>query len=468
MASLNGVELDLVPLLIGGQYTSSSPSVTFPVYSLEEKRDVYLAESANADAAIKAADAAWTAFGTWKKSSAVTRRKILLRYAELLRENEEELVKVQRLETSVIEMWARKNVHLAAGLIEEIAACITQLKGEIPQTETPSSMALAFTVPIGPVLSIAPWNSSVILGARSIATPVAAGCSVVFKASELCPKTHHLLVEIFRAAGLPGNVINVIQTRREDAVSVTEALISHPSIRKVEFIGSASVGRAIGQLGGKYLTPVLMELGGKGPAIVLADADLEDAAQKCVAGVIVIKSIAEKFKELLKKAASTFVTGSGISDRIISSSKAKLADAESKGAKFLIGGPEMASDTALIATILTEVTSGMQIFDEEAFGPSFSLYIAEDDRQAIEMANNTQYGLNAAVHSTNIQHALDVAKEIDTAQVHINSMTAHDEPTLPVGGMKGSGWGRNNALWGLKEFTEIKLITVSMKGNNFI
>ncbi|CAK7237915.1 hypothetical protein SEUCBS140593_010198 [Sporothrix eucalyptigena] len=430
MASLNGVELDLVPLLIGGQYTSSSPSVTFPVYSLEEKRDVYLAESANADAAIKAADAAWTAFGTWKKSSAVTRRKILLRYAELLRENEEELVKVQRLETSVIEMW----------------------------------------------------NSSVILGARSIATPVAAGCSVVFKASELCPKTHHLLVEIFRAAGLPGNVINVIQTRREDAVSVTEALISHPSIRKVEFIGSASVGRAIGQLGGKYLTPVLMELGGKGPAIVLADADLEDAAQKCVAGaflhhgqlcfsterVIVIKSIAEKFKELLKKAASTFVTGSGISDRIISSSKAKLADAESKGAKFLIGGPEMASDTALKATILTEVTSGMQIFDEEAFGPSFSLYIAEDDRQAIEMANNTQYGLNAAVHSTNIQHALDVAKEIDTAQVHINSMTAHDEPTLPVGGMKGSGWGRNNALWGLKEFTEIKLITVSMKGNNFI
>lgn len=122
------------------------------------------------------------------------------------------------------------------------------------------------------------------MGARSIATPVAAGCSVVFKASELCPKTHHMLVEIFHEAGLPTGVINVLQTRREDAAATTEALIAHPAIRKIEFVGSAGVGRAIGQLGGKYLKPVLMELGGKGPAIVLADANLEDAAQKCIAG----------------------------------------------------------------------------------------------------------------------------------------------------------------------------------------
>lgn len=128
------------------------------------------------------------------------------------------------------------------------------------------------------------WNSPVILGARSIATPVAAGCTVVFKASEACPKTHHLLVEVFKKAGLPDGVINVIQTRREEAAAVTEALVAHPAIRKVEFVGSAAVGKAIGQLGGKYLKPVLMELGGKGPAIVLADADLKGAAEKCVAG----------------------------------------------------------------------------------------------------------------------------------------------------------------------------------------
>lgn len=107
---------------------------------------------------------------------------------------------------------------------------------------------------------------------------------MVLKSSELCPKTHGLLYSIFVEAGLPKSVINVLQTRREDAPAVTEALIAHPAIRKVEFVGSAPVGRIIGQLGGKHLKPVLMELGGKGPAIVLADADLEDAAQKCIAG----------------------------------------------------------------------------------------------------------------------------------------------------------------------------------------
>lgn len=123
-----------------------------------------------------------------------------------------------------------------------------------------------------------------ILGGRAIVTPVAAGCTVVLKASELSPKTHHLLVQYFEEAGLPKGVINTLQTRREDAAAVTEALIAHPAVRKVEFIGSAGVGRIIGQLGGKYLKPVLMELGGKGPVIVLEDANLEDAARKSVAG----------------------------------------------------------------------------------------------------------------------------------------------------------------------------------------
>ncbi len=186
--------------------------------------------------------------------------------------------------------------------------------------------------------------------------------------------------------------------------------------------------------------------------------------------------------------APGFATGSGISDRIIGSSLAKLQDAGDKGARFLVGGPERASKSALKPTIVTGVTKTMHISDEEAFGPSFSLYVAEDDQEAIEMANDTQYGLNAAVHSTNMEHAIEVAKEIDTASIHINSMTAHDEreylpprvtiqpwpltdgstATLPVGGIKGSGWGRNNAMWGLNEFTEIKLITYNPRGNEFV
>ncbi|OCT50234.1 Vanillin dehydrogenase [Cladophialophora carrionii] len=482
MADTKKMELESVPLLINGKPTCSTPSAKFPVFSLDLGRDVHLAESADVQAATRAADASWIAFQSWKNSAAVTRRKILLRYAELLRGHEEDLVAVQRLETSVSELWARKNVRLPADLVEEVAACVTRLEGVIPQPQTASSMALVLPVPVGPVLSIAPWNSSVILGARSIATPVAAGCTVVFKASELCPKTHHMLVSILGEAGLPDGVVNVIQTARHDAATVTEALISHPAIKKVEFIGSASVGRAIGQLCGKHLKPILMELGGKGPVLVLADANLEDAAEKCVAGaflhhgqlcfsterVIVVESVAKRFQELLKQKAPNFPPGSGVSQQILGASLDKLRDAQQKGATFLVGGPEMASHSSLVPTIVTGVTKEMQVSDEEAFGPSFSLSVAKDDREAIQMANDTKYGLNAAIHSTNMQHALEVAREIDTAQIHINSMTAHDEPTLPVGGMKGSGWGRNNGLWGLREFTDVKVITFSPKGNDFV
>lgn len=128
------------------------------------------------------------------------------------------------------------------------------------------------------------WNSPLILGARNIATAVAAGCTVVFKVSENCPQLHHLLVQIFEDAGLPKGIINVIQANREMASEVTEAVIAHKAIRKVEFVGSASVGRAIGQLCSKYLKPIFMELGGKGPAIVLEDADLSAAAKRCIMG----------------------------------------------------------------------------------------------------------------------------------------------------------------------------------------
>lgn len=143
-----------------------------------------------------------------------------------------------------------------------------------------------------------------------------------------------------------------------------------------------------------------------------------------------IESVAAKFQEHVKRIATNFKTGSGVTSRIISASLDKLKDAERKGAKFLVGGPEYISQSALKPTIVIGVTKEMEIADEEAFGPSFSLYVAKNDKEAIEMANATKYGLNAAVHSTDMHHALEVAKEIDTAQIHVNSMTAHDERKL--------------------------------------
>lgn len=128
------------------------------------------------------------------------------------------------------------------------------------------------------------WNGAVVLPLRAICTALAAGCTVVVKASELCPQTHHLLRECFEDAGVPKGVVNMIQAQRNDAATVTEAIVSHKAVRKINFIGSATVGRNIGQLAARYLKPVLMELGGKGPAVVLADADLQKAAEMCAVG----------------------------------------------------------------------------------------------------------------------------------------------------------------------------------------
>lgn len=371
-------------------------------------------------------------------------------------------------------------------------------------------------------LRVSRWNSPVVLGARNIATAVAAGCTVVFKASENCPRLHHLLVELFEEAGLPKGVINVIQASREMASEVTEAVIAHRAIRKVEFVGSASVGRAIGQLCSKYLKPIFMELGGKGPAIVLDDADLAAAAKQCVLGgmslkpglqwfnaganfyfspiaflhhgqlcfsterIIVVDKVASEFRQLLVAEAESFPVTDGVSPRIVEASQKKLLDAETKGAVFLCGGADRLSQSKLRPTLLEGVTKDMDIYDEEAFGPSASLFIARDDNHAIEIANDSPYGLNAAIHTKDFDRAWRITQELDFGQVHVNNMTPHDErkpallilarfsllichaATFPIGGVKGSGWGRNNALWGLREFSETKLMTWSREGQKFI
>ena len=289
---------------------------------------------------------------------------------------------------------------------------------------------------------------------------LAAGCTVVFKASELCPRTHHFLAEVFAEAGLPKGALNVIQCRREDAPTVTECLVAHSAIRKVEFIGSPDVGRIIGQLGGKYLKPVLMELGGKCAAIVLDDARLEDAAEKCVRGgiytfnhpaalflglicaiafmhhgqicfsterIIVLESIADKFIELLKEKAHGFAPGSGVSAEVVRKAHDRLVEAEQKGATFILGGPKYTGPAELLPTIVTGVTKDMSMFDIESFGPSVSVYVVKDEDEAIRAANDSVYGLNASVHTTDMYRAIRVGRQLEFGQVHVNSPTPHNE-----------------------------------------
>ncbi len=299
----------------------------------------------------------------------------------------------------------------------------------------------------------------------------------MLKVSEQSPNTHHFLAELFHQAGLPSGVLNVIQTRREDAAAVTEAAIAHRYIRKVEFIGSAAVGSRIASLAGKYLKPTLMELGGKAAALVLEDADLHLAAQACVNGgymhsgqicfsterIIVNKAVVDAFIPILKETAAKWSPMEHISETGSNNTLRMLKDATSKGAKVLFGEVKLLGPTKLQPVVLTSLTKDMEIYDNESFGPVLGLYVVDTDEEAIELANSTKYGLSCAVFSKDIGKAMKVASRLEVGQTHINFPmgTGNDEATLGVGLSKASGWVKQNGSYGLDEFLELRTVTVT-------
>jgi acyl-CoA reductase-like NAD-dependent aldehyde dehydrogenase len=253
----------VVPIWVNGAALPLDSTKFIPVTSSASGKIVHYAQGASDQVAKQAADTAASAFRKWKVSNHVTRRELFLKVAAIYERRVEEIVRSEVLETSCTETYARFNVVLACRFLRESAGSITDaLRGDIPALEA-EGFGLVFKEAVGPVLIIPPWNSSIILSTRGVVAALAADCTVVLKSSELCPQTHLLMVEAFEEAGLPAGCLNSLQALREDAGVVTETLIAHPAIRKIEFIGSASVGSIIGQVAAKHLKPVLMELGGK-------------------------------------------------------------------------------------------------------------------------------------------------------------------------------------------------------------
>ena len=276
-----------------------------------------------------------------------------------------------------------------------------------------------------------------------MSSAIAAGCTVVLKASEQSPLTHSAIVDIYRDAGCPPGVLNSLQATREDAASITEALIADDRIRLIEFIGSAAVGKAIGATAAKYLKPVLMELGGKCPSIVLDDADLQKAAVLSAKGallnhgqicfgterIIVQRKVADEFIKKLVEVVESTPGGTAVSEKIAQTALDILQDAKDKGAKFLTGGPELASRNAVKPSLVlvdSKTTKDqLRIVDEESFGPSASVYIVDTDAEAVALANRSAYGLNATIHTKNMERAIRIARDLEYGQVHANSISVY-------------------------------------------
>lgn len=328
-------------------------------------------------------------------------------------------------------------------------------------------------------LTEASRNAPYILGTRSVVFPLAAGNTAVFKISELSPKTMWGIASVLTEAGLPAGVLNMIVHEPANAAAVTSALIANAHIKKINFTGSTGVGRIIGKLAGEHLKPVLLELGGKAPAIVWEDANLDLAALQCTLGaflnggqicmsterIIVHKNVAAEFEAKFTAAVGKIFPASGeapllIHQPAVEKNKGLLRDAKSKGASLLNGDVDdlEAEPTRMRPIIVKGVTTDMDLYRTESFGPSVALYEVETEEEALRIANDTEYGLTSAVFTEDLRRGLRIAKGIETGACHINSMSVHDEATLPHGGAKASGYGRFNSI-GLDEWLRTKTIT---------
>ena len=439
----------------------------------------------------RAADAADVAFSSWSKVGAFERREIFLRAADVMAERGDEAISALARETGAGRIFSEFNVALCIQVLREAAAAVTRPMGELLPTSIPGAYSMAQRVPFGVVGAISPWNAPLVLGIRSIAIPLAVGNTVVMKPSEDAPITCGLLLaDVLAEAGLPPGALNVVTNDLADAGDVVAAVISDPRVRVVNFTGSTNVGRIIGVQAAQHLKPAILELGGKNPLIILEDADLDLALDAAVFGafmnsgqicmctdrIIIHKSLVETFVpryvERVKAlkvgdpADPTTIVGPLINRRGAQRVSKLVNDAAAKGANLLtgdgaIGGP---NETLIAPVVLTEVTRDMDIYASEIFGPAVVIHPVDSAEAAIDLANDTEYGLTGGVISRDLNAALDVVSRVRSGIIHINEQGIADEPMAPFGGVKSSGYGKFGGTAGIESFTERRWITIQHTG----
>jgi len=441
------------------------------------------AAAATVSDALAAVDSASAAFATWSKTGPSERRGILLRAADIMEQRTPDLIEAMASEVGAAQLWAGFNGFLTANLLREAASLATQIQGETIPTDKPGALSMTVRTAAGVVFSMAPWNGAGVLAARSLAYPIVCGNTVVFRGSEFSPRSHQLVSEIFHEAGLPAGVLNFITTSAEDSAEVVEAIIAHPAVRRVNFTGSTRVGRIIAETAARNLTPCLLELGGKAPLVVLDDADIDGAVNAAVFGsflyqgqicmsterFVVDDQVADEFVRKFVTRAGSLVAGDPVNDQacvvgpmITPASGTRINglidDAVGKGAELVVGG--RADGAAMSATIVDRVTPEMDIYAQETFGPITTVVRVNGVDEAIRVANDTEYGLPAAVFGRDAHRALNVALQIDAGHVHVNGATVQNEAQAPYGGMKNSGYGRFDGRAVINEFTDLRWITI--------
>ena len=444
------------------------------------------ASVADANAAV---DAAAAALPDWSALGPNARRAFLMKAATALESKADAFIDAMMGEIGATKGWALFNLGLAASMVREAAAITTQISGEVIPSDKPGCIAMAVREAAGVVLGIAPWNAPIILGVRAIAVPLACGNTVVLKGSELCPRTHGLIIEAFQDAGFPAGVVNFVTNAPANAGEVVGALIDHQAVRRINFTGSTAVGKIVAKRAAEHLKPVLLELGGKAPLIVLDDADLDEAVKAAAFGafmnqgqicmsterIIVVDAVADDFVQRFTAKASSLAVGDPregttplgavVDQKTVGCVQALVDDAVASGAEKVVGGES--KGVLMPAHVIDKVTPEMKLFRDESFGPVVAVVRARDEAHAIELANDTEYGLSAAVFTRDTARGLRVARQIKSGICHVNGPTVHDEAQMPFGGVKGSGYGRFGGKAGIDAFTELRWITIETQPGHY-
>jgi len=429
-------------------------------------------------------------FNAWSQMGPNARRAVLMKAAVALESKKDAFIEAMMGEIGATAGWAMFNLGLAAGMVREAAALTTQISGEVIPSDKPGCLAMGLREPVGVMLGIAPWNAPIILGVRAIAVPLACGNSVILKASEQCPRTHALIIEAFAEAGFPEGTVNAVTNAPADAGDVVGALIDAPEVKRINFTGSTAVGKIIARRAAEHLKPVLLELGGKAPLIVLEDADLDEAVKAAAFGafmnqgqicmsterIIVVDAVADDFAAKFKEKVSSMAVGDPregktplgavVDAKTVAHCRSLIEDALANGAVQLTGG-ETTQNVLMPAHVIDKVTADMKLFRDESFGPVVGVIRARDEAHAIELANDTEYGLSASVFTRDTARGLKVARQIQSGICHVNGPTVHDEAQMPFGGMKASGYGRFGGKAGVDAFTELRWITVETQPGHY-
>lgn len=458
-------------LIIGNTASGGAQAETYD--RLDPTGGVVASRAAAAsEDAERAANAAAEAFADWSAMPAAERETILLSAAQNVEARTDVLVEAMRAETGASEDWARFNCRLAADMLRQAAPLAHRIGSTAAGTSVDGVVSRHERRPAGVVLAIAPWNAPVALAARAVAAPLALGNTVVLKGSELCPATHARLTLALIDAGLPPGALNLVLAAPERAHAIVDSLIAHPAVRRVNFTGSTRVGRNVAGLAAQHLKPCLLELSGKATTIVLSDADIGHAAASVAYGafanlgqvcmstdrVVVESAVADAFVAALAEAVAGLPDSGAtmISTPAAQRVRGLISDALAKGAVRVTGSD--GTGAVIAPTVLDHVHSGMQLWHDEAFGPVLGVIRVGDEEEAVSIANDSEFGLAAAVHSRDPARAEAVAARLETGICHINGPTLYDDPHHPFGGMKSSGYGRFGGQAAIGEFTELRWI----------